>query len=109
MGTGGECIPRGEGIFGEQRELLRHVRCSLHWDSVVAVYGASTEVEAIEEALFLTKIAKTVYWISNCEILGCGNVINFGLWVRCIAVRPASTSVSIRGGDKSESKGGRLR
>ena len=58
MGTGGECIPRGEGISGEQRELLRHVRPSLHWDSVVAVYGASTE--AIEEALFLTKIAKTV-------------------------------------------------
>lgn len=31
-------------------------------DSVVTVYGASTE--AIEEALFLTKFAKTVHWIT---------------------------------------------
>ena len=31
-------------------------------DSVVTVYGASTE--AIEEALFLTKFAKTVHWVT---------------------------------------------
>ena len=52
------CFPGEKEFLGSSVSYCAMCDASLHWDSVVAVYGASTE--AIEEALFLTKIAKTV-------------------------------------------------
>ena len=62
----------GKPFVGEEEYLGRGVSyCAtcdgaFYRDSNVAVYGASTE--AIEEALYLTKFAKVVYWITNVDI-----------------------------------------
>lgn len=63
MGRVGNPFPGEKEFLGSGVSYCATCDAAFYRDSVVAVYGASTE--AIEEALFLTKFAKTVYWITS--------------------------------------------
>ena len=66
MGRVGNPIPGEKEFLGQGVSYCATCDGAFYRDSDVAVYGASTE--AIEEALFLTKFAKTVYWITSVDI-----------------------------------------
>lgn len=62
MGRVGNPFPGEKEYLGQGVSYCATCDGAFYRDSVVTVYGASTE--AIEEALFLTKFAKTVHWIT---------------------------------------------
>lgn len=66
MGRVGKPFPGEKEFLGQGVSYCATCDAAFYRDSVVAVYGASTE--AIEEALFLTKFAKTVHWITSVDI-----------------------------------------
>ena len=66
MGRVGKPFPGEEEYLGRGVSYCATCDGAFYRDSNVAVYGASSE--AIEEALFLTKFAKVVYWITNVDI-----------------------------------------
>ncbi|KAL3775469.1 hypothetical protein ACHAW5_005520 [Stephanodiscus triporus] len=66
MGRVGKPIPGESEYLGRGVSYCATCDGAFYRDSAVAVYGASTE--AIEEALFLTKFAKVVYWITSVDI-----------------------------------------
>jgi thioredoxin reductase (NADPH) len=66
MGRVGNPIPGEKEFLGQGVSYCATCDGAFYRDSEVAVYGASTE--AIEEALFLTKFASTVYWITPLVI-----------------------------------------
>ena len=66
MGRVGKPFPGEKEYLGSGVSYCATCDAAFYRDSVVAVYGASTE--AIEEALFLTKFAKRVHWITSVDI-----------------------------------------
>mmetsp|Transcript_7832 Transcript_7832/g.14783 ORF Transcript_7832/g.14783 Transcript_7832/m.14783 type:complete len:402 (-) Transcript_7832:197-1402(-) len=66
MGRVGKPFPGEKEFLGSGVSYCATCDGAFYRDAVVAVYGASTE--AIEEALFLTKFAKTVHWITSVDI-----------------------------------------
>jgi len=66
MGRVGNPLPGEKEFLGQGVSYCATCDGAFYRDSKVAVYGASTE--AIEEALFLTKFASTVYWITSVDI-----------------------------------------
>jgi len=66
MGRVGKPFPGEKEFLGSGVSYCATCDGAFYRDSVVAVYGASTE--AIEEALFLTKFAKKVHWITSVDI-----------------------------------------
>ena len=66
MGRVGKPFPGEEEYLGRGVSYCATCDGAFYRDSNVVVYGASSE--AIEEALFLTKFAKVVYWITNVDI-----------------------------------------
>lgn len=66
MGRVGKPFPGEKEFLGSGVSYCATCDGAFYRDSVVAVYGISTE--AIEEALFLTKFAKTVHWITSLDI-----------------------------------------
>lgn len=62
MGRVGKPFPGETEFLGQGVSYCATCDAAFYRDEVVAVYGVSTE--AIEEALFLTKFAKTVHWIT---------------------------------------------
>lgn len=63
MGRVGKLFPGEKEYLGQGVSYCATCDAAFYRDAVVAVYGTSTE--AIEEALFLTKFAKTVHWITS--------------------------------------------
>eukprot|EP00581_Thalassiosira_minuscula_P014175 CAMPEP_0183721220 /NCGR_PEP_ID=MMETSP0737-20130205/13567_1 /TAXON_ID=385413 /ORGANISM="Thalassiosira miniscula, Strain CCMP1093" /LENGTH=403 /DNA_ID=CAMNT_0025951191 /DNA_START=77 /DNA_END=1288 /DNA_ORIENTATION=- len=66
MGRVGNPFPGEKEFLGQGVSYCATCDGAFYRDSVVAVYGASTE--AIEEALFLTKFASKVHWITSVDI-----------------------------------------
>eukprot|EP00578_Thalassiosira_sp_NH16_P006854 CAMPEP_0181116366 /NCGR_PEP_ID=MMETSP1071-20121207/21911_1 /TAXON_ID=35127 /ORGANISM="Thalassiosira sp., Strain NH16" /LENGTH=364 /DNA_ID=CAMNT_0023200603 /DNA_START=388 /DNA_END=1486 /DNA_ORIENTATION=- len=66
MGRVGKPFPGEKEYLGSGVSYCATCDAAFYRDSVVAVYGASTE--AIEEALFLTKFARRVHWITSVDI-----------------------------------------
>lgn len=66
MGKVGKPFPGESEFLGRGVSYCATCDGAFYRDSAVAVYGASTE--AIEEALFLTKFASAVYWITSVDI-----------------------------------------
>eukprot|EP00571_Detonula_confervacea_P017152 CAMPEP_0172309826 /NCGR_PEP_ID=MMETSP1058-20130122/10718_1 /TAXON_ID=83371 /ORGANISM="Detonula confervacea, Strain CCMP 353" /LENGTH=390 /DNA_ID=CAMNT_0013022523 /DNA_START=141 /DNA_END=1313 /DNA_ORIENTATION=+ len=62
MGRVGKPFPGEKEFLGQGVSYCATCDAAFYRDEVVAVYGVSTE--AIEEALFLTKFAKMVHWIT---------------------------------------------
>jgi thioredoxin reductase (NADPH) len=63
MGRVGTPVPGEKEYLGQGVSYCATCDGAFYRDSVVAVYGASTE--AIEEALYLTKFASKLYWITS--------------------------------------------
>lgn len=66
MGRVGNPFPGEKEFLGQGVSYCATCDGAFYRDSAVAVYGASTE--AIEEALYLTKFASTLYWITSVDI-----------------------------------------
>ena len=66
MGRVGNPIPGEKEFLGRGVSYCATCDGAFYRDAEVVVYGASTE--AIEEALYLTKFASTVYWITPTDI-----------------------------------------
>lgn len=66
MGRVGKPFPGEKEYLGQGVSYCATCDGAFYRDEVVAVYGASTE--AIEEALFLTKFASKVHWITSVDI-----------------------------------------
>lgn len=66
MGRVGNPVPGEKEFLGQGVSYCATCDGAFYRDSVVVVYGASTE--AIEEALFLTKFASKVHWITSVDI-----------------------------------------
>lgn len=66
MGRAGKPFPGEKDFLGSGVSYCATCDGAFYRDAVVAVYGASTE--AIEEALFLTKFAKRLHWITSVDI-----------------------------------------
>jgi len=66
MGRVGNPFPGEKEYLGQGVSYCATCDAAFYRDAVVVVYGASTE--AIEEALFLTKFASKVYWITSVDI-----------------------------------------
>mmetsp|Transcript_52338 Transcript_52338/g.111222 ORF Transcript_52338/g.111222 Transcript_52338/m.111222 type:complete len:410 (+) Transcript_52338:271-1500(+) len=66
MGRVGKPFPGEKELLGSGVSYCATCDGAFYRDAVVAVYGASTE--AIEEALYLTKFAKTLHWITSVDI-----------------------------------------
>lgn len=66
MGRAGKPFPGEKEFLGQGVSYCATCDGAFYRDAVVAVYGASTE--AIEEALFLTKFASRVHWITSVDI-----------------------------------------
>ena len=63
MGRVGNPLPGEKEFLGQGVSYCATCDGAFYRDAKVAVYGVSTE--AIEEALYLTKFASTVYWITS--------------------------------------------
>ncbi|KAL3765852.1 hypothetical protein ACHAWO_006397 [Cyclotella atomus] len=63
MGRVGNPLPGEKEFLGQGVSYCATCDGAFYRDAPVAVYGVSTE--AIEEALYLTKFASTVYWITS--------------------------------------------
>jgi len=68
MGRSMPYLPGEEKYLGQGVSYCATCDGAFYRDSEVAVYG-NTE-EAIEEAMFLTKFASTVHWITPTDIIG---------------------------------------
>ena len=66
MGRVGRPFPGEAEYLGRGVSYCATCDGAFYRDSPVAVYGASTE--AIEEALYLTKFASVLYWITSVDI-----------------------------------------
>ena len=66
MGRSGKPFPGEKEFLGQGVSYCATCDGAFYVDSEVAVYGATTE--AIEEALYLTKFASRVYWITNVDV-----------------------------------------
>jgi len=66
MGRSGKPFHGEKEFLGQGVSYCATCDGAFYVDSEVAVYGATTE--AIEEALYLTKFAKRVYWITNVDV-----------------------------------------
>lgn len=66
MGRAGKPFPGEKEFLGQGVSYCATCDGAFYRDSEVAVYGATTE--AIEEALYLTKFASKVYWITNVDL-----------------------------------------
>lgn len=91
MGRALPPLPGEEKYLGQGVSYCATCDGAFYRDAEVAVFGATTE--AIEEALFLTKFASTVHWITSTDptaclgetkAIECNNVIDEDLLVELI-------------------------
>ena len=68
MGRSMPYLPGEEKYLGQGVSYCATCDGAFYRDSEVAVYGSTGE--AMEEALFLTKFAKTVHWITPTDVVG---------------------------------------
>lgn len=66
MGRSMPFLPGEEKYLGQGVSYCATCDAAFYRDAVVAVFGATGE--AMEEALFLTKFAKTVHWITPTDV-----------------------------------------
>lgn len=66
MGRAGKPFPGEKEFLGQGVSYCATCDGAFYRDAAVVVYGASTE--AIEEALFLTKFAKTVHYVTSVDV-----------------------------------------
>jgi len=69
MGRASPPYPGEEEYLGQGVSYCATCDGAFYQDAPVAVFGATGE--AIEEALFLTKFASTVHWISQADMAAC--------------------------------------
>jgi thioredoxin reductase (NADPH) len=69
MGRSQPPFPGEEQFLGSGVSYCATCDGAFYRDSEVAVYGSTGE--AMEEAMFLTKFASTVHWITPTDVVGC--------------------------------------
>lgn len=69
MGRAAPPFPGEKEYLGQGVSYCATCDAAFYRDSEVAVFGATTE--AMEEALFLTKFASTVHWITSIDMYAC--------------------------------------
>jgi thioredoxin reductase (NADPH) len=69
MGRAAPPFPGEEKYLGQGVSYCATCDGAFYRDAEVAVFGATTE--AMEEALFLTKFASTVHWVTSTDVAAC--------------------------------------